>query len=229
MKLFSKIIPFIFFSAAAVVSAKETFTESFGVDKAELTSVGTNRFFVLAPGFQAVYTGTEAGKPTVLTITVLPETRLIDGVATRVVLENETAEGQVAEISTNYFAFCPRTSDVFYFGEDTAEFKDGKVTSTAGTWHSGEQGAHFGLAMPGSPLLGARYYQEVAPKVAMDRAEVKSLTEKSETPAGTFADCLLTDETSATESGHEAKLYAPGIGLVQDAGLKLTKYGFIAQ
>jgi len=31
--------------------------------------------------------------------------------------------------------------------------------------------------MPGLALLKARYYQEVAPRIAMDRAEIISLTE----------------------------------------------------
>ena len=91
---------------------------------------------------------------------------------------------------------------------------------------SGVKGAQFGLAMPATPLLGARYCQELAPKVAMDRAEVVSLSEKLETPAGKFENCLKIEETSAVESGREHKFYAPGIGLIYDGGLKLTKYGY---
>ena len=49
------------------------FTETFGVEKADLASTGSNRFFVLTPGFQATFGGKEAGKQTVLTITVLNE------------------------------------------------------------------------------------------------------------------------------------------------------------
>ena len=90
---------------------------------------------------------------------------------------------------------------------------------------SGVNGARFGLMMPATPLLGARYQQEVAPKAAMDRAEVVSLTEKLETPAGTFEKCLNTEESLALEGGKEHKLYAPGIGLIYDGSLKLSKYG----
>ena len=63
----------------------------------------------------------------------------------------------------------------------------------------------------------------------MDRAEVVSVTETVETPAGKFEQCLKTLETSAIESGKEFKLYAPGIGLIHDAELKLTKYGRATQ
>jgi hypothetical protein len=91
-------------------------------------------------------------------------------------------------------------------------------------------GARFGLAMPAMPLLGARYHQEVAPKTAMDRAEIVSVTETLETPAGKFDNCCLkTEETSGLESGKEYKLYVAGIGLIQDATLKLTKHGYKEQ
>jgi hypothetical protein len=84
-------------------------------------------------------------------------------------------------------------------------------------------GARPGLMMPGKPKVGDRYYQEVAPGVALDRAEVLSLTEKVKVPAGTFKNCLKTRESSALEKGTEEKLYAPGVGLLKDGGFKLTK------
>lgn len=215
--------------AASAAGSKEAFTETFAVDKADLASTGTNRFFILAPGFQSVLEGKDGGKDVVLTITVLDETKLVDGVETRIVVEHETAGGQLVEVSSNYFAISKKTGDVFYFGEDVDMFKDGKVTSHDGTWLSGVNGARFGMQMPGTPLLGARYFQEVAPKVAMDRAEVKSLGDKLETPAGTFENCLSTEETSAIESARETKVYAPGIGLVFDGTVKLTRHGFIKE
>jgi len=219
--------------ASAVVCAtalaagnKEKFTNTFAVDKADLASTGSNRFFVLVPGFQAVLEGREGGRQAVLTITVLNETKIVDGVETRVVEERETINGQLVEVSRNYFAISRRTSDVFYFGEDVDIYKNGKVTAHEGAWLSGVSGARFGLMMPGMPLLGARYYQEVAPKVAMDRAEVLSLGDTLDTPAGKFENCLRTEESSALESGREHKLYAPGIGLIQDAGLKLRSFSY---
>ena len=220
MKTLSSILITALFCGSALGA---NFTETFGVDKADLASSGSNRFFVLVPGFQTTFEGREAGKPTVLTITVLDETKMVDGVETRVVEEREVAEGQLAEVSRNFFAVSRVTGDIFYFGEDSETYKDGKVAGLEGSWLSGVNGAHFGLAMPATPLLGARYFQEMAPKVAMDRAEVTSLEEKFETPAGRFEHCLKTEETSAVESGRESKLYAPGIGLIVDGDLKLTK------
>ena len=164
-----------------------------------------------------------------LTITVLNETKNVDGVETRVVEEREVAAGQIVEVSRNYFAISKRTTEVFYFGEDVDMYKDGRVNSHEGSWLSGVAGARFGLGMPATPLLGARYHQEVAPKTAMDRAEIVSLTETLDTPAGKFENCVKTEETSGLESGKEYKLYVAGIGLIQDAALKMTKHGYQRQ
>jgi hypothetical protein len=79
--------------------------------------------------------------------------------------------------------------------------------------------------MPGRPSLHARYYQEIAPKVAMDQAENLSLTETVKTPARESKNCLKVEETSRLEPGKEYKYYAPGVGLVQEGSLKLVKYG----
>ena len=82
--------------------------------------------------------------------------------------------------------------------------------------------------MPGLSLLGARYYQELAPGAAMDRAESVSISETLKTPAGTFTNCLKTLETTPLEPMEkEYKLYAPGVGLIKDEDMLLVKYGFI--
>jgi hypothetical protein len=147
-------------------------------------------------------------------------------VETRIVEERETDGGEPVEVSRNYFAISRRTNSVFYFGEDVDVYKNGAVVNHEGAWLSGVNGATFGLMMPGLPLVKARYYQEVAPKIAMDRAEIVSLTETLKTPAGTFTNCLKTEESSPLEPlVKESKFYAKGIGLIQDGSLKLTKYG----
>jgi hypothetical protein len=77
--------------------------------------------------------------------------------------------------------------------------------------------------MPGKPKAGERHYQEVAPGAAMDRAEVVSVTAKVKVPAGTFKDCLKIRVSGALEKGVEERLFAPGVGLLKDGGLKLAK------
>jgi hypothetical protein len=201
------------------------FTDAFDVDKGDLSSKGKSEYFNLEPGYVAVYEGKEDGKKTVLTITVTKETKKVDGVETRVVEEKEVSEGEVVEISRNYFAISTKTGDVYYFGEDSDTYQNGKVKNHEGSWLAGEQGAKFGLAMPAKPKVGQAYHQEIAPKVAMDRAEIVSVSEKLKTPAGEFKDCVKVKETTPLEKGTEYKFYAPGPGLIKDGGLLLVKYG----
>jgi hypothetical protein len=224
-----KILLASLFCSMGICGFSAAFSDTFDIDKADLTSTGRNRYFVLEPGYQLVLEGQVKGKAVVLTITVLNETKVVDGVETRVVEERETANGQVVEVSRNYFAVSKRTGDVFYFGEDVDDYENGKVTGHGGAWLSGVNGARFGLMMPGTPVLGARYHQEIAPKVAMDRAEIVSLTATLKTPAGKYEKCLKTEESSALEPGKESKLYAPDIGLILDGKLKLTRFSSAAK
>lgn len=184
--------------------------ETFSVDKADLVPTGKNPYFVLEPGHKQVYHGGGA----MLTITVLDETKVVDGVTTRIVEEREEKDGKPLEISRNYFAIDKATGDVYYFGEDVDEYENGKVTHP-GVWLSGVKGARFGLMMPAKAKVGDKFYQEIAPKVAMDRAEIVALDEELKTPAGTFT-CVHVKETSPLERGSSHEWYAPGVGLVKD-------------
>jgi hypothetical protein len=196
-------------------------TTRFQVQSGELSATGRNPYFILEPGYQQIF---EGGRDR-LVITVLDETKMVDGVETRVVEERETKDGELAEVSRNYFAISKRTGDVFYFGEEVDIYKSGVVTHE-GAWLSGIKDAKFGLMMPGSPLVGARHYQEVAPGVALDRAEILSMSEALQTPAGEFKDILKVEETSPLEPGAKAhKYYGSGIGLVQEGSLKLVSFG----
>jgi hypothetical protein len=157
---------------------------------------------------------------------VLNETRKIDNVETRIVEERETKDGHPVEVSRNFFAISKRTNSVFYFGEEVDTYKGDKVVSHEGAWLSGVKGARFGLMMPGLVVLRGRYYQELAPGVAMDRAELVSLSEVLKTPAGEFKQVLKVVETTPLEPGTaEAKYYAWGVGLLQDGSLKLVRHG----
>ena len=212
----------LFSVAAATLScaAEAKFQDNFNVEKTTLGDKGSNTYMVLKPGYKLILTD---GKDT-MTITVLDETKTVDGVRTRVVEERETKDGKLDEVSRNYFAFDNATGDIYYFGEDVDMYDaDGKVTGHEGGWLSGLDDAKFGLMMPGKPRVGSRYYQEMAPEVAMDRAEVVSINETVKVPAGTFKTCLKTRESSSLESGVEDKLFAPGVGLLKDGGFKLVK------
>lgn len=200
-------------------AADSAWRQEFKVDKTNWSDRGANPYFLLEPGYRAVY----KHGAVVLTITILNETKVVDGVTTRVLEEREEKDGKPLEISRNYLALDKSTGDLYYFGEDVDEYKDGKVASHEGAWLSGVNGATFGLLLPGKPQLGDKYYQEIAPKVAMDRAEIAGLDEKIATPAGNYEKCLHIEETSPLEKGASHKVYAPGIGLVRDDEFLLEK------
>ena len=194
-----------------------------------MSSTGRNRFFILETGHQRVYRGKEGHKTVDLVITVLDQTKRVAGVETRVVEERESANGQLVEVSRNYFAIGATTKNVYYFGEEVDIYNKGRITSHEGAWLAGVNGANHGIAMPAENKVGDKYYQEQSPKVALDRAETISLTETVHTPAGTFEHCLKVRETTPLEPGVGHKLYAPGIGLVSDGALKLVGHGFVSR
>lgn len=200
----------------------KSFNDSFNVDAANFVSSGKNKFFNLEPGFQHVYKEDDEE----LIITVLDETKKVAGVETRVVEERETKGGVLVEVARNYFAIDKTTNNVYYFGEDVDNYKDGKIDNHEGTWLAGEGGAKYGLQMSAEPKVGDKYYQEIAHGKALDRAEVKSLTEKKKTPAGEFEHVLKIEETSGLHPKEkEYKYYAPNVGLIFDGGMKLVKFG----
>ena len=210
--------------AVSHVLAKD-WQEEFNIADRKLTHTGESKYFLLLPGFQTVFA---SGKEK-LTITVLDETKEVNGIITRVVEEREEENGELKEISRNFFAIDQETGDVFYFGEDVDDYEKGKVVDHAGTWKAYEKGNRPGLIMPGNPEVGMKYYQELAPGVAMDRAEVISIAETVKVPAGEFKNCLKTEESSKIETPKEYKIYAPGIGLVQDKDMKLISYGYVKE
>lgn len=211
-------------SRAATESKR--WTEKFDLSECTWSASGKNDYFILEPGYQQILEGREHNSSTRLVITVLADTRKIANIETRVVEEKESIGGQVIEISRNFFAVCQPMNDVFYFGEEVDIYKNGKLNSHEGAWIHGMDGAKAGLFMPSRVLLGARFYQEIAPKVAMDRVEIVSDSDVLKTPSGAYEDCLKTEETTPLEPGvKEYKVFAKGVGIVQDGDLVLTKYG----
>jgi len=215
----------------AVQAHQPGFTQKFfelEPGRCQWDSTGDNLYFPLVPGNQQVLEDKEDKKNNVrLTITTKNETQRISlssnngGVTiyARVVEERETVNGKLFEVSRNFFAICRQTGTVFYFGEDVEFYNEaGQVISTDGTWRAGVNGAKAGLQMlSGTPPNGARYFQEVAPGVAEDRAEVVSTTGKVQNPLlESFSNLLITQESSALESGTSFKYYLQGVGLIQD-------------
>ena len=205
--------------------ASEVWMTSFDLENCDFASTGKNSYFILEPGYQVILEGEEDGEKLQLVMTVLNETKVVDGIETRVVEEKETEGGNLVEVSRNYFAICKPTNNAIYFGEDVDMYENGEIVSHEGAWLAGQNGAKAGMIMPDKVGVGLKYYQEIAPGVAEDRAEIVSVNDTLDTPAGTFEQVLKTEETNPLKPGEkEFKFYAVGIGLIQDEAIKLVKY-----
>ena len=206
-------------------SLQTSFLTDHPLENCNFASIGKNDYFILEPGYQVILEGEEDGEKLQLIISVMTETKIVNGVETRVVEEKETEGGNLIEVSRNYFAMCNPANNAIYFGEDVDMYEDGKVVSHEGAWLAGQNGSKAGMIMPGKVEVGLKYYQEIAPGVAEDRAEIVSVNDTLDTPAGTFSQVLKTEETNPLKPGEkEFKFYAPRIGLIQDEALKLVKH-----
>ncbi len=224
-------------SAVPMVIAQDydkNFTKDFDIENREFCDVGRNTYFILEPGYRMLLKGEEDGEEIVVLIRVLDKTRIVtiqteDGprdVVTRIVEEREWVDGELYEISKNFFARCKETDDIFYFGERVDFYEDGEIIGHEGSWRAGLRGFTAGITMPGSFLLGARYYQELAVPLAADRAEHFAMGMTLKVPAGEFEDCVVIEETSLLDPEEkEYKVYAPGIGIIKDGPLELVSYG----
>ena len=193
--------------------------ETFAVRKSDLEPTGDNPWLTIRPGrVLELRNGIDT-----LTITILSESATVDGVKVGVLEERETKNGKLAEVSRNFFATDRNTGDVYYFGEEVDNYKDGKIVDHESAWRAGEKGARFGLMIPGRPKVGDRFYQEIAPRVAMDRVEIVSTDETVKTPAGTFEHCVHLKETTPLEGDVSHKWHAPGIGLIKDDNFELAR------
>lgn len=185
----------------------------------EFTLQSTNPYFPMDVGKQWVLEGGDER----VQVTVLDETEVVAGVTTRVIEEREWEDGELHEVSRNFFA---QTGDgtVCYFGEDVDVYRgDGTVTHE-GAWRADAPGYRPGIIMPGNPQLGMRFQTEVAPGVAEDAGLIVAMGRTIKVPAGTFTETMRVLEINPLEAEQEPNVYAAGVGLVLDEDMELVSY-----
>ncbi len=191
------------------------------LDPADFTADITNPYTPWKPGSRWVYLEEgENGEQMRVVITATSATRKIaNGVTARVVRDTVTSDGAIVEDTFDWYAQ-DTAGTVWYLGEDTAEFEDGKISSREGSFEAGVDGALPGVSMPGKPEPGLAYRQEFYEGKAEDNGQVLSLEEMADVPAGHFDKVLLTKDTITIEPDVlEYKLYAPGVGSVLTLGV----------
>ncbi len=185
------------------------------LDPADFGGPIDNRYWPMAPGTKWVFKEGAAK----VRITVKQRTRMIQGIEATVVHDVVSERRELVEDTIDWYAqdVC---GNVWYLGEKTAEYKNGQVVTTAGSWEAGVDGAQAGIAMPADPTVGTTYRQEYYAGEAEDAATVLSTDERVEVPYGRFRNALLTkDFTPLHPRILEYKLYAKGVGPVLVLGV----------
>jgi hypothetical protein len=191
-------------------------SESIELDPADFTTEIDNPYLPLTPGSRWVYRETSPGAPAErVVVEVTGKTKTIaNGVEAVVVRDAASLNGEPIEVTDDWYAQ-DTAGNVWYLGEDTAEYENGKVTTRAGSFEAGVDGAQAGIAMPADPRPGTSYRQEYYAGEAEDRGAIVTRGEEQVgVPFGHFArDVVMTRDTVPTEPKvQELKFYAPGVG-----------------
>ncbi|QYJ16669.1 hypothetical protein Rxycam_02504 [Rubrobacter xylanophilus DSM 9941] len=183
-----------------------------------------NPYFPLRPGTTLVYEGKTREGIERTEFHITRQTKEIMGVECTVVRDRVFLDGELIEDTFDWHAQ-DKEGNVWYFGENTKEYENGKVVSTEGSWKAGVDGAKPGIVMQANPRVGDSYRQEYYRGHAEDMAEVLStdasgLNDSVSVPYGSFHNVLMTKEWSPLEANVlEYKYYAAGVGEIGEEGV----------
>jgi len=189
-------------------------SEPVNLDPADFSANIDNARWPMTVGSRWVYRVVDTSDGSVQrdVIKVTNRTKMMaDGIEARVVRDIVTDHGKPTEVTRDWYA---QDSDgnVWYFGENTVEYKHGKPSDN-GTWQAGVDGNMPGLALPAEPKVGMSYREEYAKGIAEDQSRVLALDEQAQVPAGHYKDALMTEDFSPIEPDvSEIKFYAKGSG-----------------
>jgi hypothetical protein len=200
------------------IEAKRVGIGDFNPD--DFVSAVDNPLFPLPLGRRLIYRGTGDGEPIRDVTDVTRRHKTILGVNVVVVLDRVFVSGELAELTYDWYAQ-DRHGNVWYFGEDTKEFEDGEVVSTAGSFEAGKNGARAGIIMRAHPKVGLTTPQESAPGVAEDQSRVVDKNVTVTVPYGTLRHCIKTAEFTPLEPDVlENKWYCPGVGIARERDVR---------
>jgi len=182
------------------------------IDPTNFTTTIDNPYFPLVPGTTFTYLTPNGSIRDVFAVT--HDTRVINGVTCVQVHDSVYTDGELTEETLDFFAQ-DREGNVWYFGENTAEFENGLLATIEGSFLSGLNNDKAGIIMKAHPAPGDFYRQEFSLGNAEDYAETLNLNSRVVVPYGRFNNCLKSQETTPLEpDALEDKYYAPGVGNV---------------
>jgi hypothetical protein len=179
-----------------------------------------NEYFPLKPGMQLTFEGVtiedgeEIHHQVIWTVTDL--TKVIDGVRTVVVWDQDYSAGELVETELALFAQ-DDDGNVWHLGQYPEAYEEGKLVE-APAWIHGIEGARAGISMHAELELGGpSYSQGWGPAVSWtDRAQVAEMNQKVCVPFDCYENVLVTEEFSREElDSFQLKYYAPGVGNIR--------------
>ena len=203
-------------SGGSGASTLPTGSEPANLDPAEFTTEITNPYWPMSPGDRWVYREEDPEGDLRVVVTVTDRTKQVaNGVEARVVHDVVSSDGEPVEVTDDWYAQ-DADGNVWYLGEDTAEYENGKVASREGSFEAGVDGAEAGVIMPANPEPGLTYRQEYLKGEAEDYASVLATDASAEVPFGKFTGMLKTEDVNplADPKQVENKFFAKDVGPV---------------
>ncbi len=167
-----------------------------------------NRWYPLVPGTQSLRSGSLNRGSRKLThqrrITVTDVTKVVNGVRTVLVLDQDLDAGQVGETALDYVAQ-DKYGNVWYLGSYTEIYQGGQFVNAVDAWLAGKRDAKPGVLMLADPKAGMKYVEASTGRETI-RAEVAKVGDRKCVPFECFKSLAI------LEDGSEFKYYGPGVG-----------------
>jgi hypothetical protein len=202
-------------SSAPTQHALPQGSKPFELDPSEFTTEIDNPYWPMTPGSRWVFRETDAeGSVSRVVVTVTDRTKTIAGIEARVVHDQVAEDGEIKEDTFDWYAQ-DADGNLWYLGEDTTEYENGKPKTKEGSWEAGVDGALAGIIMPADPQVGQTYREEYYKGHAEDGASIIGVNGLAKVPFGRFDHCVQTRNFSGIEPNViEEKLYARGVGVI---------------
>jgi len=207
---------------AWAASLESTGTPDLGVDVTTLSYVIDHPYAAFSTLKRAVYEGKERDLETGhmvkkrVEVTVRDTAEMVVGVKATVVEVSDYDDGELVGKTLAFYAQ-DAAGVVYHLGEQVDDLEGGKVVGHEGQWFAGEKGARAGVFMPATLKVGAVFEQERAPGVAEDRSKVVAIGKTVKVRAGSYKDCIETEDQDPIERTTVRKVYAKGIGLLRQS------------
>jgi hypothetical protein len=187
----------------------------FPINASDFSSSITNPYWPMKPGDHWVYRETNAeGEVQRNDVVVMKQTKKIMGIDTVIVHDTVKLGGELTEDTYDWYAQDSQ-GNLWYFGEDTTEYENGKLKTKEGSWEAGKDGALPGIIMPANPQVGMTYREEYYKGHAEDGASIISTDALAKVPYGRFDHGIQTRNFSGIEPDViEEKIYAQDVGIV---------------